>query len=151
MLNVFETPQDTEDAFYDAFEEGNIDAMMSAWAARDDIVCIQPMRRQAIGRQGVREAWEEVFSSGARLEVEVHHQHWAESGDCAIHIVLEQLTLNGDTSNRPPPILATNLYRNYGDGWLLVLHHASPPPPPPGMSQGTPPGAGIQVPGMPQR
>ncbi|MEA3413689.1 MAG: nuclear transport factor 2 family protein [Pseudomonadota bacterium] len=151
MPNAFETAQDAEDAFYDAFEEGSIDAMMAAWAARDDIVCIQPMRHQAIGRQAVRDAWQEVFSSDARLEVEVHHQHWAESDDCAIHIVHEQLTMNGDTRNRPPPIVATNLYRNYGDGWLMVLHHASPPPPPPGMVQGMPPGAGIPVPGMPPR
>ncbi|MCP4409320.1 MAG: nuclear transport factor 2 family protein [Gammaproteobacteria bacterium] len=142
MAKLFETAQDAEDAFYDAFEENNLDKMMSAWASENDIACIQPMREQVRGRAAVRSSWEEVFSFGAEMEIEIHHQQWIEMIDVAIHIVHEQLTFKANPTQKPPPLIATNVYRQAGQGWHMVLHHTSPPPPPPqeaGPGMGVPP------------
>lgn len=143
MIDTFETAQDAEDVFYDAFEETDLEKMMSAWSNGDDIVCIQPLRKQVQGRAAVIESWKEVFAIDAHVEIEVHHQHWIEIDDIAIHIVHEQLIFNGDRKQMPPVFIATNVYRRGDDGWRIVLHHASPPPPPP-MPQ-VPPG---MAPGM---
>jgi ketosteroid isomerase-like protein len=141
MSTAFETAQDTEDSFYDAFEEADLEKMMSAWDDTQDIACIQPMREAVQGQAAVRESWAELFRSGTDVEIEIHHQHWIETGETAIHIVHEQLILNADRQRKPPPLIATNVYRKGPDGWRMVLHHASPPPPPrmppvPGMGPG---------------
>lgn len=142
MAELFETAQDAEDAFYDAFEENDLDKMMNAWDSEDDIACIQPMREQVQGRAAVRSSWEEVFSFGAEMEIEIHHQQWIEMNDVAIHIVHEQLTFKANPTQKPPPLIATNVYRRAGQGWNMVLHHTSLPPPPPqeaGPGMGVPP------------
>lgn len=130
----FATPQDVEDAFYDSFEEADLDQMMSAWSKDDGIVCIQPMRDPARGLDAVRESWDEVFRSGIKVEVVVHHLHWIEGTDLAIHVLREELNVDEGRMQSPPPILATNAYRRGGDGWAMVLHHTSPSPPEGGMA-----------------
>lgn len=131
MSERFETAQDAEDAFYDAFEERDLEKIMSAWSESDDIICIQPMRNQVQGRTAVRKSWEEVFSANMKLNIEILHKHWFEADDVAVHIVLEQLIFNENRTQMPPPLIATNVYRKDEQGWHMVLHHVSPPPPPP--------------------
>ena len=150
MNMTFESPQDAEDAFYDAFEEANLENMMSAWADTDDIICIQPMREQVKGREAVSQTWQELFASDAKVEIEIHHQHWLDAENIAVHVVHEQLIINGDRKHKPPALIATNMYQQTEQGWRMLLHHASPPPPPPmphapGMTPGVSPG---MVPGM---
>lgn len=144
MAEPFETAQDAEDAFYDAFEESDLDKMMGAWASGDDIACIHPMREQVQGRAAVRNSWEEVFSFGAEIEIEIHHQQWIEIIDVAIHLVHEQLTFKANPLQKPPPLIATNVYHRADQGWHMVLHHTSPPPPPmPPSPQEAGPGIGV--------
>lgn len=127
MAELFETAQDAEDTFYDAFEENDLDKMMGAWASGDNIACIHPMREQVQGREAVRNSWEEVFSFGAEMEIQIHHQQWIVMIDVAIHIVHEQLTFKASPTQKPPPLIATNVYRRADQGWHMVLHHTSPP------------------------
>lgn len=145
MADTFETAQDAEDVFYDAFEEANLEKMMSAWGDESDIVCIQPLSKQVQGREAVSNSWKEVFSAGTNMEIEVHHQNWIEIDNIAIHVVHEQLIFNGDRRQMPPALIATNVYRQSEKGWRMVLHHASPPPPPP-MPQATSMGTGMTPP-----
>ena len=130
MSERFETAQDAEDTFYDAFEERDLDKMMTAWSDSDEVICIQPMRTQVQGRVAVRQSWEEVFSANMKFDIEVFHKHWFETTDLAIHIVHEQLIYDENRNQMPPPLVATNVYRKDDRGWYMVLHHVSPPPPP---------------------
>jgi ketosteroid isomerase-like protein len=143
MAATFDSAQDAEDTFYDALEEGDLDKMMKAWADSEEIVCIQPLREQVQGRKAVRQSWQEVFASGANIEIEIHHKQWIETPEMAIHIVHEQLVFNGDRMRLPPPLMATNVYLKNELSWHLLLHHASPPHPPiPPNQQGMGPGIG---------
>ena len=135
MSEPFNTAQDAEDTFYDAFEEGDLDKMMAAWANSEEITCIQPLSEQVQGQRAVRQSWEKVFATGAKVEIEIHHKQWIETSEMAIHIVHEQLVFNGDRSRLPPPLIATNVYIKNDLGWHMVLHHASPPPPPMPLNQ----------------
>ena len=66
---LFPTPEDAENAFYDAFERANIALMMAVWAETDDIVCIHPRGPRLTGFDAVRESWVQIFSGGSTLRV----------------------------------------------------------------------------------
>ena len=138
MANGYPTPQDAEDAFYDAFEALDLEALMSVWADSDEIACVNPMGPLLRGRVAVREGWQQVISYLKQAEIEIHHRDWIDNGDLAVHIVEEKLTVPGMPPGMPPTI-ATNVYRKHSGGWHLVLHHASMPPPPPGIQSAGPP------------
>jgi ketosteroid isomerase-like protein len=131
MADGFPTPQDAEDAFYDAFEAHDLSAMMGAWADTDDLVCIQPMGPLVQGREAVAGVWKQVFAHAETPHILVHHRQWAESPDLAVHVVEEKLTFPGVAADLPA-MIATNVYRRDAGGWRMVLHQASPPPPPRG-------------------
>lgn len=132
MSPPFDTPQDAEDAFYDAIDEKNLQAMMAVWEDSDDIACLLPMQPLALGREQMNRAWEPLLEGDFNLEIAVTHMHWLELGDIAVHYIQETATIAGQTQPQPP-VYATNVYRRGPEGWAMILHQNSPAPPPPGM------------------
>lgn len=131
MTERFATPQDAEDAFYDAIDEQDITAMMGVWEDSADIACLLPMQPMAHGAT-VREAWARLLDGKHPVEVEVHHIRWLEVGDLALHYVEERVSPKGKPQ-QSQPMYATNLYRRGTEGWRLILHQNSPGMPPPGV------------------
>ncbi len=123
----YETPQDVEDAYYDALEAGDLVTMTDVWERSDKIACLLPMAPLAIG-QDVQRLWRAIFEQGARFEIEVRHHLWIETGDLAIHLIEERIADQHDGA-QDPAIYGTNIFRYGADGWRLVLHQNSPFPP----------------------
>lgn len=122
---MYSTPDEAEQAFYQAFENADLAAMMQIWADDDTIACAHPMGKLLQGRTTVRESWRQLFSGDQRMHFRLQHQQIRQSETIAVHSVLETIFLHGD--NRPrPPIIATNVFVRTDGGWRMVLHHASP-------------------------
>ncbi|MCU7922943.1 MAG: nuclear transport factor 2 family protein [Candidatus Thiodiazotropha sp. (ex Dulcina madagascariensis)] len=130
MPNSHATPQEAEDAYYDAIEERDLEAMLSVWEESEEILCLLPMMPAQRGMAGVRSVWEPLFQGDIALEIEIRHLHWIETADLAIHLVEEKVS----TSAQPAaPVYASNIYRKGAQGWRLLMHQNSPTPPPPGL------------------
>jgi ketosteroid isomerase-like protein len=125
METTWATPEAAEQAFYEAFEAGDLPAMMQVWADSADICCIHPMGKALLGPAAVREGWEGVFSSSQRLRFVLESLQWQNTGDLAISVLLEHIRVEGEARARPP-MIATNIYRRTVRGWRMLLHHASP-------------------------
>lgn len=123
----FPTPQDAEAAFYEAFEKGDLDAMMAVWADDDDIVCVHPGGPRLIGTEPVREAWRQIFAGGQTLRFRLRQQQAINGMTLVVHSVYEQISVAGEARARPP-MIATNVYMRTENGWRMVVHHASPAP-----------------------
>jgi hypothetical protein len=134
----FETPQDTEDAFYDALEGGNADAMTGIWETSDTIGCLLPMAPMVQGPT-VLDLLRSLLGQNGPVDIQVRHLSWIESDDMALHLVEERLPAPAGQQGTPPPLYAVNAFRRGPDGWRMVLHQNSPAPPPPGS---VPPGMG---------
>ncbi|HIP53501.1 MAG TPA: ketosteroid isomerase [Chromatiales bacterium] len=132
MNNNHPTPQDAEDAFYDALEENDLERLMSVWEDSDDIACLLPMQPLQQGREPVRHAWKPLLKADTPIEVQIKHLHWIQNDTLAMHLVEEQISVQGQPQKQPP-VYAVNAYRKGPDGWRMVLHQNSPFPPPPGM------------------
>lgn len=130
MSMHYETPQDAEDAFYDALEAASLEALMAVWSDTDDIGCLLPMYPLIRGRQDVTALFTHLFARGQGVPLTVTHLDWVLTDTVAIHHVEEQVI--PPQAGRPPPqpFYATNIYRLQDDGWRLITHLNAPTPPP---------------------
>lgn len=136
----FATPQDAEDAFYDALEGGDAEAMAAVWDPAADIACLLPMSPLIQGAE-VMEMWRSMFEQGMAFDIQVSHLAWIEGGDMALHLIEERIGQPDRASGgQVPTVYGTNLFRRGSEGWRLVMHQNSPVPPPPGtFGEGAPP------------
>jgi ketosteroid isomerase-like protein len=129
---IFPTAQDAENAFYEALENADLEAMMAVWAEDEEIVCVHPTGPRLAGQDAVRRSWAEIFGGGARARVHVTQQVTLSGMMIEVHSVHENFAAEreggagGDV--RPSPIVATNVYLRTSAGWRLIVHHASPAP-----------------------
>jgi uncharacterized protein (TIGR02246 family) len=121
---LFPTPDDAETAFYDAFERGDIAAMMAVWAEADDVVCIHPQGPRLVGFDAVRESWVQIFSAGAQLRVRTTEARTFDGQALAVHTVVELVAPPGENA-QVTPIYATNVYVLTEAGWRMAVHHAN--------------------------
>lgn len=124
---LYATVDDLEAAFYDAFNRGDLDALMAVWSDADDICCTQPGGARLIGLAAIRESWKQLFEDGLRLRLRIHHGIAHTSPMLVVRSVLQHIVIEGE-DGMPPPIIATNVYARGAFGWRLVMHHASPSP-----------------------
>jgi ketosteroid isomerase-like protein len=129
MSEKFATPQDAEDAFYDSIDDRNAERLRAVWEESSDIACLLPMQPMLHGA-GVHEAFRSLTDGEARLEIQIRHIRWLESGDMAIHFLEERVSVPGNPPQ--PAVYAMNIYRKGDSGWRLLVHQNSPTPPPPG-------------------
>lgn len=119
------TPDDTEAAFYEALQQGDIERLMACWADEDDIVCVHPGGPRLLGHEAIRTTFEAMFANGSVMATpEKLHRH--DDGHCAVHSVVERVAVLTDDGPQHAFVLATNVYVKTPRGWRMVAHHASP-------------------------
>jgi len=123
----FATPEEAEQAFYDAFRNADLNAMRAVWADGEFIECIHPMADRAQGQAAVRDSWRRIFDSGLRIQLTLSSVNRTQDALLAVHVVYEHLNVEG-RDLQYPPVIATNIYQLVDGGWRMVLHHASPAP-----------------------
>jgi len=122
---AFTSPQEAEQAFYEAFQRADLDAMMAVWAEDDEVYCVHPGGPRLTGLEHIRESFRQMFASGATMRFQVKGVQQMRGGLLAVHSVYEHIVLIGE--RRPAnAVVATNVYTNVGGGWRMVAHHASP-------------------------
>jgi len=124
---AFTSSQEAEQAFYEAFERSNLDAMMAVWAEDEEVYCIHPGGPRLTGLEKIRESFRQIFGSGVRMRFQLRGAQQLRGGLLAVHTVYEYITVVGE---RQPasPVIATNVYANVGGSWRMVGHHGSAVP-----------------------
>jgi uncharacterized protein (TIGR02246 family) len=122
---AFTNPQEAEQAFYEAFQRADLDAMMAVWGEEDEVYCVHPGGPRLIGLERIRESFRQIFANGATMRFQIKGVQQMRGGMLAVHSVYEHIALIGE--RRPANVVAaTNVYANVGGGWRMVAHHASP-------------------------
>ena len=124
---MFASSQDAEDAFYDAFGNASLEQMMQVWAVSFDVVCVHPGGPRHEGIEEVRRSWAAILAEDTARRFELRGLIVSGTDDMRIHTLEENSSVPG-TSLVAPPVLATNIYQRFSDGWRIVLHHASVSP-----------------------
>jgi ketosteroid isomerase-like protein len=116
---------EVENAFYDAMQKADLDALMAVWADEDEISCVHPGGPRLLGHAAIRAAYEAMFARG-RIDAEPLHVRRHESHGVAVHSVVERVRVKTDEGPRFAYVVATNVWTRGAAGWRLVAHHASP-------------------------
>ncbi len=122
---VFATPQEAEEAFYEAFERSDLEAMMAVWAKDDGVICIHPGAPRLEGLDEIRESWRQIFSASGELSFSLSDVRYTQDSLLAIHLLREEIAVAGETTGA---MLTTNVYQFIDGSWRMTLHHASPDP-----------------------
>jgi len=109
-------------AFYDAHERRDIDAMRTVWEHSDRVVCTHPGWPILRTWPAVEESWRRILAGPGRNQFILTNEAVAIHGDMAWVTVDENLVDAGGTGT----VAATNVYVRTARAWLLVLHHGSP-------------------------
>ena len=120
---VFSTSEEAEKAFYAAFQQADLELMMSVWANDDEVTCIHPGATRLVGQADIRESWDQIFSHENEIKFEINQKRVLLVNNIAIHHVIESIYMGGELQSE---IIATNVYRKIRGQWYMVLHHASP-------------------------
>lgn len=108
----------TNQAFYAAFRDHDIEAMEELWAEEAPVACLHPGWPVLRGRDVVLESWRRIFESGDGPEMRCAHAVAHVLGDSAFVTCIEAI---GDGQ-----LAATNLFVRERGMWRMVMHQAGP-------------------------
>ncbi len=110
-------------AFYDAHEQRDIDAMGAIWEHSDRVVCVHPGWPILRGWDNVLQSWTGIFRGPGTSQFILTNQTLSMQGDTAWVSLDENLV----DANGAGTIAATNIYiRDHEGEWKIVAHHGSP-------------------------
>lgn len=117
---MFATPKDAEQAFYDAFAKGDIQAMRTVWLEDDSVICIHPGSDILQGLVAVHASWKEILRSPPAIR----HQAEARSQGplLAVHVGHEWVTTG---PQRTIVLAVTNVFQITAEGWRMLLHQGA--------------------------
>lgn len=124
---MYATVEFAEIAFYQAFEDANVEAMMAVWSDTAEISCIHPTGPVLVGLDTIRASWQQIFAGGSGVTVQISVLREYASDTQVVHLVEEQLTVTGNTAQQGH-VFATNVYRMENGSWRMVSHHGTPAP-----------------------
>jgi ketosteroid isomerase-like protein len=116
---------DTEAAFYEALQSGDIEKLMACWADEDDIVCVHPGGARLLGAGSIRAAFDAMFANGS-IQAKAEKVRTVDAMGASVHSVLERIEVLTEEGPRHAYVIATNVYQKTAQGWRMVAHHASP-------------------------
>ena len=110
-------------AFYDAFEKRDLDAMSDVWERSERAICTHPGWPTLRGWGKIASSFFALFSGSNRLQFLLTNEHIEMVGSVAWVSVDENLL--GDQGGATVAALNVFRYSPGLDRWLVVAHHGS--------------------------
>lgn len=120
LLHI-KTAEEAETVFYESFMRCDIDVMTALWA-EGNVICVHPGTGMISGHAAVIRSWRHIFANANPARIRYTVINKTVCADLAVHFVTEEFLENNVVI---AVVIATNVYRKYENGWLLIEHHAS--------------------------
>ncbi len=136
---LFASPEECEQAFYEALENADIDAMGDLWLQDDDVSCTHPGSSRILGYNAVRASWAAILGAGS-LSVRTVGRRSFESPTLAVTSLIEEVVVQQGSVRQLVHVLASNAFVKTPAGWKMVLHTGSTAPEGQAVEAESPPG-----------
>ncbi|MBC8118086.1 MAG: nuclear transport factor 2 family protein [Burkholderiaceae bacterium] len=124
---MMSSPEECEQAFYEALDAADSEALNELWLEDDDVVCIHPGGARLTGYAAVKSSWSSILANGP-VHARCTLAKSLETPTVALHNVVEEVVVGEGAQQQVVSVLATNVYVKTPAGWKMVLHHASAAP-----------------------
>lgn len=124
---LFASPEECEQAFYEALENADIESMANLWLQDDDVSCTHPGAGRLLGYAAVRASWASILGAGA-LPVRTLARRSFESPTLAVTSLVEELVMVQGPVRQLVHVLASNAFVKTSAGWKMVLHAGAAAP-----------------------
>ncbi len=123
LIYLYESVEQVELAFYEAFGTGNFDLMESLFAD-EGVTCTHPNSPTIIGRDKVIKNWEFILKDIPLTKIDREILNISKSNSIEVRQLIESYDLN-DFTGQKSEIYTTNVYVLQENGWRLQTQHAS--------------------------
>ena len=113
----------SNEAFYEAFNARDVEAMDRLWAEQAPVVCLHPGSTALHGRSQVIRSWRSILASSGAPHVSIDGERVVMLGETAMVLCYERVT--DPDSGTGAVLAATNVFVRESGEWRLVHHHAS--------------------------
>lgn len=109
------------EAFYAAFEAGDLDAMSEVWSHAEDAACTHPGWPTLHGWAAISASWFALFQGGPSMQLILTEARPTVVGDAGWVTVDENLI----AGTQAQTVAALNVFVRQGGAWRMVAHHGS--------------------------
>ena len=106
------------EAFYDAFDSGDMAEMAALWAAEHPVACLHPGAPPIHGREAVLESWRAILATSSRPAIQCLQPEALLFHEAGLVICVEALA-----GGR---LMASNMFAIENGVWCIVHHQAGP-------------------------
>jgi len=131
----FTTPQEAEQAFYEAFQRADLDALMAVWAEDEDVFCVHPGAPRLTGLDKIRESFRQIFQERRQYAVPIAGCAAAARRTVSLCTASTNTSPSSANTARQTPWSPPNVYANVaaaGAWWhttVSAVPDAEPNPP----------------------
>jgi len=111
--------------FYNAFENLSIERMEGLWKHEENVVCIHPGWDLFTGWLAVRESWITIFRNTEMIKFVITNTKVRDFENIAVVVCLENIETLLDGETLRLGVIATNIFEQMENQWLLIHHHGS--------------------------
>ena len=108
QITSFATPEELENAFYDAVAAHDADTLMRYWSDEEELLCIHPTGVRLTGQAAIYESWRAIFANTA-MRIEYDTVASWQGSVMAVHHLTETLYI-ADDPNPHGPLYVTHHY-----------------------------------------
>jgi ketosteroid isomerase-like protein len=125
-----EAVQRVNAAFYEAFENADLDMMRELWLDHEESLCVHPGALPVRGTPAINRSWALIMANTPYIQffltdVEVSVRDEVASVTCTENVLTADDRAGPDGFGGARAV-ATNVFVRTADGWRLWIHHASP-------------------------
>ncbi len=125
-LSDKEAVLETNQAFYQAFSQRNLQKMNQVWWQGSTSLCIHPGGRVFIGWEEIRDTWSSIFRNTDFLEIDLEIIK-IEIDQALAYLVVGETVLQSSRGKKfKGQSIGTNIFQKMAGKWYLVSHHGSP-------------------------
>ncbi|MGZ4427190.1 MAG: nuclear transport factor 2 family protein [Nocardioidaceae bacterium] len=118
-------------AFYEAFETGDLDAMLDLWLDHPETLCVHPGALPVRGTPAINRSWALIMANTPYIQffltdLEISVLDDTASVTCTENVLTGDERTTGVDAFGGARAVATNVFVRTAEGWRLWIHHASP-------------------------
>jgi uncharacterized protein (TIGR02246 family) len=113
----------TNARFYEAWEAGDLETLLSFWSPDPDVRCIHPGGAVQSGIQAVEEGWKELLSSATTMRFSLRNVAARVIGEVGLVTLVEEIAVNDGHIGATVSVAASNLFVYRHGAWRMLLHH----------------------------